>query len=231
MAIFLRGPAPHRQRGQSTAQCQRARGQGASRKAPGAPLPPGLLSACPRAKPGTAPWTGSPWYHSPSKIFQTRAFGRAASWRCPSCGTKSIPYGKSTLAPLVQKVQGFLQNFCNSPAVSGPRTGKCASFQIGPLAGPGGRQTPGSGNSSNKLDASIKLRRLMPGATTLRTRTRRSSAIVRTSPGPTPFAGVSIRRALRRTPPPVTSRAARLRVLATRANHSHLSSRWRSATP
>jgi len=35
----------------------------------------------------------------------------------------------------------------------------------------------------------------------------------------------------RRTWPSATSRAARPRVLATRANHSHLSSRWRSATP
>ena len=63
----------------------------------------------------------------------------------------------------------------------------------------------------------------------LRTRTRHSSAIVRTSPGPAGLAGVSIRRAFRRTWPPSTSRAASVRDLVTRANHKHISSRCRAA--
>ena len=93
-----------------------------------------------------------------------------------------------------------------------------------------GRGT-GSDNSSNKREASEKPPRRAPGATILRTRTCRSRAIVRTSPGPTALAGISTRRALSRTWPSATSRAARPRVLATRANHSHLSSRCGSATP
>lgn len=167
----------------------------------------------------------------PFQNFPETRFGRAAPWRCPSCGTKSIPYGKFPLAPLVQKVQGFLQDFCNIPAVFTARAAECASFSMWTFGRAGGRAKPGVRQFLEQIGRFGKAAPAYPpshyfkNAHPLVQRDRQNIA------GTTPLAGVSIRRALTRTCPPLTSRAARLRVLATRAKHSHLSSRWRSDTP
>src|ERR1700761_2850594 len=60
------------------------------------------------------------------------------------------------------------------------------------------------------------------------TRTLLSSAMVRTSPGLTPWPGDVSRTPLMRTWPEATSSAALERAFTTRACHSHLSRRWRS---
>ena len=60
-------------------------------------------------------------------------------------------------------------------------------------------------------------------------RSRAARATVTTSPMPMPLAGFSARLPFTRTKPSEASRAARERVRAKRANHSHLSSRCRSS--
>ena len=112
--------------------------------------------------------------------------------------------------------------------------GRCPGVEVlNWTIGRAGRgQIPRSEILSRSETSSEKPHRRAPGATTLSTRTlplqrdrhklARSDALSRGFDPPR----------IRRTWPSATSRAARAPVtLATRANHSHLSSRCRSATP